>query len=77
MFLAGLGYELHLSVTISLKGMNHHAVIAKPKELSAFLDRSSGKLKQLAIAEIAEGCGAARIVTPGNHRRSSDPNCVA
>lgn len=77
MFLARLSDELHLSVVISLKRMNRHAVIAKPKELGALLDGSSGKLEKLAVTEIAEFFRAVRIVTLGNHRRSSDTNCAA
>lgn len=54
MFMARLGYELHLSAVISLEGMRRHAGIAKPKELRAFVSGSSGKLEQLALTEIAE-----------------------
>lgn len=77
MFLARLGDELHLSVVISLEGMNRHAVIAKPKELSAFVGGGRRKLEQLALTEVAEFSRAVRIVTLGHHRRSSDTNCAA
>lgn len=67
MFMARLGYELHLSAVISLEGMRRHAGIAKPKELRAFVSGSSRKLEQLTVTEIAELPGAVRIVTLGNH----------
>lgn len=68
MFMVRLGYELHLSLTISLKSVRLHAAIAEPKELRALFGGSSEKFKQLAVTEITEFFRTVGIVTLGNHR---------
>lgn len=59
---ARLGYQTHFPV-VALESMRCDADIAEPIKLRTLAKRDGRKLKQLAVAKVAEFSGATWIVT--------------